>query len=135
MPHAWISAFIGGMCIGAAALLLLLFNGRIAGISGILSALMRQRQGAGWRLAFVVGLMLAPLLLQPAGFAPPDLEMINPALALVAGLLVGTGTGLGNGCTSGHGICGVGRLSPRSLLATAVFMLFGIVTATLAHLP
>ena len=119
----------GGMLIGVAAAVLLLFNGKIAGISGILGGLLRPRQGdVAWRLAFFLGLLAAPLLY---GLAAPLPEVrIDASLTtlIVAGLLVGAGTRYGSGCTSGHGVCGLSRLSPRSMVATAAFMLSGFAT-------
>ena len=119
----------GGMLIGVATAALLLFNGKIAGISGILGGLLRPRQGdIAWRLAFLSGLLAAPLLY---GLAAPLPEVrIDASLTtlIVAGLLVGAGTRYGSGCTSGHGVCGLSRLSPRSMVATAAFMLSGFAT-------
>ncbi len=118
-------ALAGGALIGASASLLYAFNGRTAGISGILGGLLRSGGGeGGWRGAFLVGMLLGGLLLRV--FAPhvfgTRLAQTPLAVLLVGGLLVGAGTQLGNGCTSGHGICGLGRGSKRSALATAVFM-------------
>jgi len=126
-----LSSLIGGMLIGLSAIILMLLNGRIAGISGITAGLLsfsgpvRDRD---WRLAFVAGLLVAPLALALVrGF--PDIAFVVPLPAMIgAGLLVGFGTVLGGGCTSGHGVCGIARLSPRSVVATAVFMAAGIVT-------
>ena len=119
----------GGVLIGIATALFLLFNGRIAGISGILGGLLRPMAGdIGWRMAFLLGLLGAPVIY---GFAAPlpsvhvDATMTT---LIVAGLLVGVGTRYGSGCTSGHGVCGLSRLSPRSMVATASFMLAGFVT-------
>jgi uncharacterized membrane protein YedE/YeeE len=123
------SALAGGLLIGIAATVLLLFNGRIAGISGIVGGLLRPKAGeAGWRLAFVAGLLIAPLVYRLA--APlPSVEIDADTLTLViAGLLVGIGTRYGSGCTSGHGVCGLSRFSLRSLVATAAFMLAGFAT-------
>jgi uncharacterized protein len=123
------SAFAGGLLIGIAALVLMLGYGRIAGISGIVGGLIEVRRGdIAWRLAFVAGLLVAPaaMLLVGRPLAPRiDAGMV---LLLVAGLLVGLGTRYGSGCTSGHGVCGLSRLSPRSLVATAIFMAAGIAT-------
>jgi uncharacterized protein len=119
-----ISALIGGALIGSAAVLLMLLLGRIAGISGILGGILAaDRADVGWRVAFVAGLVLGPLALAAAG-GPVPVPRIDAGWAtLVAGgLLVGFGTRLGAGCTSGHGVCGLARLSPRSLAATLVFM-------------
>jgi uncharacterized membrane protein YedE/YeeE len=116
----------GGILIGLAAALLLLANGRIAGISGIAGGLLRPARGdVGWRLAFLLGLVAAPLPWLAAGAMPPAQIDHTPALLTVAGLLVGIGTRFGSGCTSGHGVCGISRLSPRSLAATGCFMLAG----------
>ncbi len=125
-----VSALIGGLLIGGSAALFLILNGRIAGISGILGGLLQPtRSDVGWRLAFLAGLLLAPLLYVAAGGARPDVEIgASAGLLIVAGLLVGVGTRLGAGCTSGHGVCGIGRASPRSIAATAVFMATGVIT-------
>ena len=125
-----IGGLIGGALIGSAAALLLAFNGRIAGISGVLGGLItsRARSERAWRLAFLVGLITAPALYRLFYDALPlQLEADVPTL-LAAGLLVGFGTRLGAGCTSGHGVCGLARLSPRSLTATVTFMSLGIAT-------
>lgn len=122
-------ALAGGGLIGIAAAMFVLLNGRIAGISGVLGGLLKPVRGdVGWRLAFVLGLMGAPLVY--ALFASlPRLQLDAGYGALVlAGLLVGVGTRFGSGCTSGHGVCGISRLSPRSLAATAAFMAVGFMT-------
>lgn len=123
------ASFTGGLLIGVAAAMFVLLNGRIAGISGIVGGLLRPAPGdVGWRVAFTLGLVLSPLAYLLVG-PPPEAE-VNADLPslIVAGLLVGIGTRYGSGCTSGHGVCGVSRLSPRSLIATAAFMLAGFVT-------
>ena len=127
------AALAGGILIGAAAALMVVLLGRIAGISGIVGGLLQaatwsNRSQWGWRLAFVAGLLVAPLLWQL--FAPlPEVTMPrNPWVVMAAGLLVGFGTRLGSGCTSGHGVCGLSRLSLRSLAATVTFMVSGAVT-------
>jgi uncharacterized membrane protein YedE/YeeE len=134
-PHftPW-TALGGGALIGAAAAALLLFDGRVAGISGILGGLLRpRREELGWRLAFLAGLAGAPLLWRALAPLPQmQVEAGTPLLAL-AGLLVGLGTRYGSGCTSGHGVCGLSRLSPRSLAATAAFMAAGFATVYLIH--
>ena len=124
------SAFAGGVLIGLAALLLALFNGRVAGISGILGGGLRAPlDDLGWRLAFLAGLALAPQIYQSTvGVIEPVTVRSSSAILVLGGLLVGFGTRLGNGCTSGHGVCGIARLSPRSLAATAVFMLSAAAT-------
>lgn len=123
------SALGGGVLIGLAAALFVLLNGRIAGISGILGGLIRPARGdVAWRIAFVAGLVGAPLVyLLGADWPRPQIDAGYGAL-IAAGLLVGLGTRYGAGCTSGHGVCGVSRLSPRSLVATAVFIGVGFVT-------
>ena len=126
------ASLAGGMLIGLAAALLILFNGRIAGISGILGGLLRPRQGdLGWRIAFLAGLVGTPLLYQLWQALPAvQVDAGTPAL-IVAGLLVGLGVRYGAGCTSGHGVCGLSRLSPRSLAATIAFMAAGFLTVYL----
>ncbi|MNP34516.1 hypothetical protein D3C76_1278060 [compost metagenome] len=124
-----LSALIGGLLIGTGAVLLILFNGRIAGISGIVGGLLRPVAGdVSWRLAFVLGLFTAPLLYRLFTSLPtPQIDAGFPLLIL-AGLLVGIGTRYGSGCTSGHGVCGLSRLSPRSGVATLAFMSVGFIT-------
>jgi hypothetical protein len=123
------ASLAGGVLVGIAAAMLVLLNGRIAGISGIVGGLLApRRDDIGWRLAFIAGLLAAPaawLLFAPA--ITPRIDAGFGTLAL-AGLLVGAGTSYGSGCTSGHGVCGLSRLSPRSLAATAAFMLAGFAT-------
>jgi uncharacterized membrane protein YedE/YeeE len=135
MNSTFISAFIGGGMIGLAAIILLLANGQIAGISGITGGLFRRPSLDGaWRFAFLGGLFLGGLLAHLAGwiqFTP----LANRSLGTIAaaGLLVGFGTQIGSGCTSGHGVCGIGRFSIRSLVATLTFMIAGAVTVFLAN--
>lgn len=121
-------SLVGGLMLGVATVILLLGIGRIAGISGIFSNLLRPKRVEMWQVLFIVGLVISPVLyslVRPL----PDVEISSSLpLLIIAGLLVGFGTRLGSGCTSGHGICGNARLSPRSLAATMTFMLFGIVT-------
>ena len=127
--NPWLSAIIGGILIGTSATLLLLLNGRIAGISGIVYGLMQRSRADewAWRLAFVAGLMLAGgIAMRVLGQATPSPASV-PVLVL-AGFAVGFGTRLGGGCTSGHGICGLGRFSKRSLIAVLVFMGSAMVT-------
>ena len=123
------TALGGGVIIGIAAAMFLLLNGRIAGISGVLGGMLRPVRGdVAWRAAFIAGLVGAPLLYALLGELPrPQIDAGYAAL-VAAGLLVGIGTRYGSGCTSGHGVCGISRLSPRSLVATAAFMLAGFVT-------
>lgn len=125
-PYA---SLAGGVLIGLAAAMFVLLNGRIAGISGILGGLLRPAKGdVLWRVAFVLGLLVAPAVYALFTAVPAvRIEASWGALAL-AGLLVGVGTRYGSGCTSGHGVCGLSRLSPRSLAATAAFMGAGFVT-------
>ena len=122
-----LSGAIGGAMIGLSAALLLLVSGRIAGISGILGSLLAPKAGdVAWRVAFIVGLVAGPLVVMLVTGTPPRIELQAPLWALVlAGLLVGFGTRLGGGCTSGHGVCGLSRLSRRSLVATLTFMATG----------
>ncbi|MGK8436819.1 YeeE/YedE family protein [Ectopseudomonas hydrolytica] len=119
----------GGALIGLAATLLMLLNGRIAGISGIVGGLLSPSRGdVFWRVSFVAGLVIAPVLFQ-ATVARPAIDIAaGTATLVIAGLLVGVGTRYGSGCTSGHGVCGLSRRSPRSFVATAVFMASGFLT-------
>lgn len=129
-PHFTpLTALVGGFMIGAAAVLFMLLNGRIAGISGIVGGLLHPvKHDVFWRVTFVAGMIMAPLAYSL--FAPlPDIQVdADYPLLVLAGVLVGIGTRYGSGCTSGHGICGISRLSPRSLAATASFMVSGIIT-------
>jgi uncharacterized membrane protein YedE/YeeE len=123
------TALAGGILIGIAAAMLVLLNGRIAGISGIAGGLFRPAAGdIGWRLAFIGGLVAAPLV--HALFLPlPTIQVdAGTATLVIAGLLVGVGTRYGSGCTSGHGVCGISRLSARSIVATLAFMGAGFAT-------
>ncbi|MCX7279639.1 MAG: YeeE/YedE family protein [Burkholderiales bacterium] len=124
-----LAALAGGALIGLAAALFVLLNGRIAGISGVLGGLLVPTRGdVAWRLAFVLGLVGAPLVYGLFRALPtPQIDAGYGSLVL-AGLLVGVGTRYGAGCTSGHGVCGLSRLSPRSLVATAAFMAAGFAT-------
>jgi uncharacterized membrane protein YedE/YeeE len=128
-----ISAAIGGALIGLSAAALMLFAGRIAGISGIFAgSLNASGVDRGWRIAFIAGLVLAPLTARLFGVPPLAPQMPESwIIVVVAGLLVGIGTRLAGGCTSGHGVCGIARVSPRSLTATAVFMVTAIVVVAL----
>ena len=130
-----IASSIGGVLIGLASALMLVFNGRIAGISGIVGGLFGSRAAAQpWRLAFLVGLLgggLGAFSVMPEAFGSGSPTAL-PWVA-VAGLLVGIGTRTGGGCTSGHGVCGMSRLSRRSLAATAIFMAAGAVTVFVTH--
>ena len=126
------ASLAGGILIGIAAALFILLNGRVLGVSGILGGLLPPKAGdAGWRIAFLLGLFCAPLVfrfLAPESFQHAPRIDAGVGLLIVAGLLVGFGTRYGSGCTSGHGVCGISRLSPRSVVATLVFMGAGIAT-------
>ena len=121
---AFLPALAGGALIGLSAALLVLANGRVAGISGIVGNLLGSPDDdTGWRLAFLAGLLLAPLaVVALTGRIPPVTIAAPTGLLALAGFLVGLGTRIGSGCTSGHGVCGIARLSPRSLVATGLFM-------------
>ena len=123
----------GGALIGLAAALLMLLTGRVAGVSGIASGLfMAGTDDRNWRIAFIAGLILAPILSGLTGYPLPVPRMPASWLpVMIAGLLVGFGSRLGSGCTSGHGVCGVARLSPRSLAATAIFVLAAMITVAI----
>lgn len=129
-----VASLIGGALIGLAASLLLLVTGRVAGISGIVARLLLGAPGGrSWRLLFLAGLLVAGLafrVLEPAAMTASPRSL---ALLAVSGVLVGAGTYLSHGCTSGHGVCGISRLSPRSMLATVTFVLTGMLTATLVR--
>ena len=128
-----IMPLIGGAMIGAAALILLAFNGRVMGVSGIWSGLVRWSDSPGWRLAFVLGSIAAPLGLALFG-RPGEVQVAATVpVLIIAGVLVGFGSALGAGCTSGHGICGMSRFSPRSIVATLVFMAVAIATVFLVR--
>jgi uncharacterized membrane protein YedE/YeeE len=131
-----LSAAIGGALIGLSAVLLMLLTGRVAGISGILAGCLGFGTGdKSWRIAFMAGLILAPLIAGAFGYmvSPPQMPA-NWLVIIGAGLLVGFGTRLGGGCTCGHGICGVARLSVRSVAATVIFMVAAItVVALMRH--
>jgi uncharacterized membrane protein YedE/YeeE len=130
-----ISAAIGGALIGLSAVVLMLLNGRIAGITGIAAGLLDPAvTDRGWRASFVIGLIAAPLSAMLLGYTLPLPQLpTNYVTIVIAGLLVGFGTRLGNGCTSGHGICGIARLSPRSIAATAIFMAAAVVVVAVTR--
>jgi uncharacterized protein len=131
-----LSAVVGGVLIGLSAVLLMATIGRVAGISGIVGNLLLPRPAAdwGWRVAFIIGLLAGPVVLALLTGTPPPIQFpMGPAIMAVAGLLVGIGTMLGNGCTSGHGVCGIARLSVRSLVATATFMVTALVVVFLTR--
>lgn len=130
------SPLAGGILIGLAVTLMLLFNGRVTGISGIISSSLKDFSREGlWRWAFVIGLLCGGFIL---GLFNPEVftntAIRSTPVVLIAGFLVGYGTVMGSGCTSGHGICGMSRLSLRSIMATAIFMLFGFLTVQLFRL-
>ena len=121
-------SLLGGMLIGGAALLLMLANGRVMGVSSILGGLLGKAEPKNWRLAFIAGAILAPVLIVQSGlYDIPVQRVANGATLYIAAFLVGLGTAIGSGCTSGHGICGLSRLSARSFVAVAIF----ITTATI----
>jgi uncharacterized membrane protein YedE/YeeE len=130
-----VSGLIGGLLIGLAATLLLLLNGRLSGISGIVGAMLAPKSSdLGWRAAFVAGLLVGALAYVLATGDAILLEMqASLPVLVVAGLLVGFGTRLGSGCTSGHGVCGIARLSKRSIVATSVFFVVAMLTAFLTR--
>jgi len=129
-----LNSLLGGMLIGVAASMLILFNGRIAGISGILGGLLTAKgNDTNWRLAFLSGLIVAPLIYGAVHALPAVTINASNTTIVIAGLLVGIGTRYGSGCTSGHGVCGIARLSPRSIAATCAFILAGVVTVFLAR--
>jgi uncharacterized membrane protein YedE/YeeE len=134
----WLS-LSGGLLLGVSAAMFILVNGRVLGISGIVGGLLVPKKGdAGWRIAFLLGMAVSPLIFRM--LMPPDMVQAPRIDAgylsvVVAGLLVGLGTRYGSGCTSGHGVCGLSRMSPRSLLATITFMATGFLTVfVLRHL-
>ena len=133
MPEAWLHALLGGLCIGAASVGLMAGIGRIAGISGIGYTALVAPRGNPWAITFLVGLVAGAAIHRLLGAAPPAFDVPLPLL-VAGGLLVGIGTKLGSGCTSGHGICGIGRLSTRSIVATCTFMAFGMLTVVLRAL-
>ena len=123
------ASLAGGMLIGLSAAVFVLFNGRIAGISGILGGLLEWPKGdVAWRVAFLAGLIGAPLVYGAVLTLPEVRIDADIPTLIIAGLLVGVGTRYGSGCTSGHGVCGLSRMSPRSLVATVAFMLAGFAT-------
>jgi uncharacterized membrane protein YedE/YeeE len=128
------SSLAGGALVGLAAALLILLNGRVAGISGILGGILLPKRGdTAWRALFLLGLVLAPLFYGAVRPLPELHIAAGSGLLVAAGLLVGIGTRYGSGCTSGHGVCGVARLSPRSIAATFAFVLAGFATVFLVR--
>ena len=130
-PFTPLAATLGGVLIGLSAVMLLALNGRLAGISSLLSAAISPKSSRVPRLeatAFLIGLVLAPFVVAAVRSFPEQTIVANTATLIIAGICVGAGTAIGNGCTSGHGVCGIARLSARSLLATATFMFVGVIT-------
>lgn len=136
MPHDWVMGAIGGLMIGTAAALYLLGNGRIMGASGIAASVVDGSAGPALteRLAFLAGLIALPALMVAFGLGAVSAPVAGTGGLVFAGLCVGIGTRLANGCTSGHGICGLSRLSRRALVATATFMAFGVLAVLARHL-
>ena len=135
MPTDYVQALFGGILIGLAAIFLLFADGKIAGISGMIGGLLRTRTRLnGWRYAFLSGLLAGGFAFHLAGWpVSSPLAGRSTGALIAAGLLVGFGTQVGSGCTSGHGVCGIGRLSARSLAATLTFMAAGAVTVYIVH--
>ncbi|MEL7487770.1 MAG: YeeE/YedE thiosulfate transporter family protein [Pseudomonadota bacterium] len=141
--HDFVLALIGGAMIGLAAVILMGAQGRVMGVSGIVSHLLpsfdsarepAQTDERSWRLLFMAGVIAAPLLsIAILGYRPPVTLNADPVLLIISGLIVGVGTVFGNGCTSGHGVCGLARLSGRSMAATAIFMATAIATVFIAN--
>jgi uncharacterized membrane protein YedE/YeeE len=126
---AYTTPLVGGLLIGTASVAMLLFMGRITGISGIVWSAITAQPDNAWRWLFLLGLLLGPLLYHSVSGVPyPTPSALPWWYAVIGGLLVGVGVKLGSGCTSGHGVCGIGRLSLRSLVATVTFMVTGIAT-------
>lgn len=129
-----ISAAIGGVLIGIAAAILLIFNGRIAGISGILGGILKPTKGdTAWKIAFILGMVISPMLFVWFAYMPEVNIAASTPVLILAGLLVGFGTRLGSGCTSGHGICGMARFSRRSVVAVLIFMVVAFATVAISH--
>ena len=130
MPLDWLMGLIGGLMIGGAAALFLLLNGRVMGASGLVGGLVdgSGRTNLGERAGFVAGLVIVPGLVAVAAGGAETHATTNLTLLIVAGLLVGLGTRLANGCTSGHGVCGISRLSPRGIVATLIYLIAGGLT-------
>jgi len=129
------AALLGGMLLGLSAALLMLFSGKVAGISGIVAGVINPKKNeSSWKVAFVIGMISSAFVIQPFGFSLPDVAEQNIFLVIAAGLCVGFGTRLGNGCTSGHGIVGVGRFSRRSIIATVIFVASAIMVVFIRQL-
>ena len=126
--ESYLLALLGGLCIGVASIGLMILNGRIAGISGIAFNALQHPATNRWAVAFLLGLVIGAFVLHSLSGKPTPVFDVPLPLILAGGLIVGFGTKLGSGCTSGHGICGIGRLSPRSVVATVTFITFGVIT-------
>lgn len=126
----FVNALIGGICIGLAASGMMWANGRVMGVSGILGGLFKPKdKDVVWRILFIGGILTGSFLIPQLGFSVMEVPFDRGiASALIGGLFVGVGTTIGNGCTSGHGVCGISRFSPRSIVATIIFMVLGITT-------
>ncbi|MEM7773544.1 MAG: YeeE/YedE family protein [Cyanobacteria bacterium P01_A01_bin.37] len=131
---SWVAALAGGLLIGLSATLLLVMNGRIAGISGIVNGAIQLNQRERWRWFFILGMIGGGILYEYVVAPQPTPTSVFAPWAMIAGgFLVGVGTRMGNGCTSGHGVCGLGRLSFRSLVAVITFMITAILTVLITH--
>lgn len=130
----WVRALSGGILIGLSATILLLFNGRIAGISGMVNGAIKLTPQERWRWTFILGLFIGGALYEYVlAPQPTPTSTLSPRMMIIGGFLVGFGTRMGNGCTSGHGVCGLGRLSVRSLAAVLTFILTAISTVWVTH--
>jgi uncharacterized membrane protein YedE/YeeE len=129
------TSLAGGALLGLSAALLMLYSGKIAGISGVIGGLLSpKKHESSWRAAFLTGMIISYLIVAPLGFELPDISSENIIVVSLAGLLVGFGTRIGNGCTSGHGIIGMGRFSKRSIFATTAFMIAAMLTVFIRSL-
>lgn len=135
MSETYLYSLLGGVLIGLASAGMMFTNGRILGVSGILGGtLVNKSKELYWRIAFLLGLILGGFMIAPVGFTVMSQQVDRPLMVMViGGLLVGFGTTIGNGCTSGHGVCGVARLSNRSLIATATFIVFGVLSVAVIN--
>jgi len=135
VPMDWVFGLVGGLMIGAAAAVYLMVNGRILGASGILGGLADGSAGPTWRekAAFLLGLVAVPPLLVPLYSSVDTHVTDNPVVLILAGLLVGVGTRLANGCTSGHGVCGISRFAPRGIVSTLIYLTAGAATMAVAR--
>ncbi|BAZ45905.1 hypothetical protein NIES4102_29330 [Chondrocystis sp. NIES-4102] len=130
----WVGAIAGGMLIGLSATILLAFNGRVAGISGMVSGAIKFQPQENWRWLFIAGMLMGGVIYEYLiASVPTPVSTFAPVAMIIGGFLGGVGTNMGNGCTSGHGVCGLGRLSFRSLVAVLSFMITAIVTVFITH--